>query len=121
MAEAFNRPSKYIGQQDTYSDTEVGLTNPTTPAFMKLLDNGDIEIIAQDGVGIILSAESQTITFIGHAIQFLTTDMNGLVWNRTAFNSQATTYSEAALIQLADNDLSKMFNGVENYLPSGDV
>lgn len=117
MSDTFDRPTLGIAQQDSYSNTEVGVTHPKTPAFIKLLDNGDAEIIVQDGLGIIMNAESNSITFMGHAIRFLTTDTNGLVWNRMAFNDQATTFSEAALINLSDSDLSQMFAGVENYLP----
>lgn len=116
MAETFERPTNIVNAQDTFAHNEVGLTNPNTPAFIKLLDNGDIEFIVQDGVGIIMDSSSQTITFMAQAIRFLTTDNNGLVWNRAAFNDQATTYSESSLIPLTDNDLTQIFSGTENYI-----
>ena len=116
MAETFVRPTGHIAQQDTFSNTEVGVTHPSQPSFMRLLDNGDIEIMAKDGVGIIMSAASQTITLIGHAVRFLTTDDNGLVWNRTAFNEHATSFNEPALLNLADTDLQQMFQGVDTYI-----
>ncbi len=117
MADTFDRPTVTIAQQNTYSDTEVGITHLSAPSFIKLLDNGDVEIMVEDGLGIVMNASSKSITFMGHAIRFLTTDTNGLVWNRTAFNDQATTYTEAAMINLTDSDLSQLFAGVENYLP----
>ena len=117
MSDTFDRPTITVAQQDTYSNTEVGVTHPTNPSYIKLLDDGGVEIIVQDGLGIMLDAASGTITLMGHAVRFLTTDSNGLVWNRNAFNDQATTYTEAPLITLSDNDLSQMFAGVENFLP----
>ena len=117
MTNTFNRPTDIVVNQDTFSKTEVGLTNLNTTSFIKLLDNGDLEIIVKDGLGLIFSAEHSTITLMGNAIRFLTTHNNGLVWNRTAFNDQATTYSEASLVNLTDQDLSQIFNGVDHYLP----
>ena len=119
MAEAFSRPILQIAQQNTFSNSEVGVTHPQHPSYVRLLDNGDVEIMAKDGVGIIMSAASHTITFVGHAVRFLTTDKNGIVWNRTAFNEQATTFNEPALFNLADTDLQQMFQGTENFISGG--
>lgn len=117
MAETFNRPIQQLASQDEFSNSEVGITHPHNPSFVRLLDNGDAEIIVKDGLGIVINASSQTITFMGHAIRFLTTDENGLVWNRTAFNDKATTYTESSLLDLNDSDLKHMFQGIDNYIP----
>lgn len=116
MPDSFTRPSDITSQQDNFSTTEVGITHPINPSFIKLLDNGDIELIGGDGVGIILSAANNSITLVADTIRFLTHGTNALVWNNLAFNDQANTYSQPTFLVLDNSNMTQLYEGVDAYL-----
>lgn len=116
MPDSFQHPSNITSLQNNYSKTEVGLTHPINPSFIKLLDNGDVEVMASDSVGIILSAANNSITLVADSVRFLTHGANGLVWNNLAFNSQASTYSQPTFLVLNDSEMHQLFDGVDSYL-----
>lgn len=89
----FENPEELNQAQDTFSSREVGLTHPDVPGFLRIKDNGDIEIVAGEGLSIIMNAASRSITFVADSVKFLTKD-EGLRWNKLLFNGQATTFNE---------------------------
>lgn len=54
--------------QFKYQAKEVGLNHPTQEAFVKLKDNGDVQIIADSNTGINLNNEHKTINLYGRGI-----------------------------------------------------
>lgn len=115
--EKFQRPLQFVQGQDVFSATEVGLNHQNTPGFIRLKDNGDIEIMACDGCGIILHPAKKRIVLVGDSIQFMTKNgMQGLVWNKQAFNENADTFNEPALVPVSDEDAYSPYKGVEHFL-----
>ena len=116
----FERPTGIMHQQDTFGANEVGLTHPSQSTHVRLRDNGDVEIIAGDGVGIVLSAARKTITFFADQIKLLTNEDNGLRWNANAFNIKATSFSQPALVPFMENH-SDLYADADYYSPEGSV
>jgi hypothetical protein len=96
-----------LNKRKNFSTREVGLTHPDTTSFLRLTDNGDIEIFAAPGVGIVISAATRTISFFADNIRFHTKD-DGLKWNSMDFNYSADDFTEPALVH----------SNPENYNPA---
>lgn len=117
MADKFVRPVHHIETQDHFGGREVGLTHPDNPSFFRIRDNGDIELVAADGLGMVFNVARRNITLFADKIKFLTKEDGGLVWNRFAFNSNATAYSEPSLVRLPEDEVrADLFKGVSDYL-----
>lgn len=115
--ERFIRPSHFVGQQDKYTEREVGLTHPDNSTFFRLRDNGDIELIVNDGLGMVFHQARRTITMYADTIKFLTKEDAGLRWNNYSFNPRATSYSEPAFLQLAKDEMRvDLYEGMDEYL-----
>lgn len=102
MSERFERPVDILNQQDAFQSREVGITHPDRPAHVRLKDNGDIEIVAGEGLMIIMHAATRGITFVADEIKFLTKSQS-LRWNDLRFNSRATQYAEPTFVK-QDNE-----------------
>lgn len=113
----FQRPAEILTQQNHFSQREVGLTHPDNPSFVRLRDNGDIEVFASEGLGFVLHRQSRSISFIADNIKFHTKTDQGLRWNRLAFNSKAMTYSEPAFIEMKDDNMHQLYKGSQDYFP----
>jgi hypothetical protein len=119
MAESrkFDRPISFVQGQDMYRPNEVGVTHPTMPAFIRLKDNGDVEIVACEGCSIILHPAKRSITFVADSIKFLTKGgMQGMTWNGMAFNENANTFNEPTLVPVQDDDAYSPYKGVEQFI-----
>lgn len=104
-----------INKQNEFSEREVGLTHPDKFSFIKLADNGDIHIMAQDGVGIIISASQECIFLVADTIKFLTKEEEGLKWNKVSFNHKATSYQEPSLVY-PKKDSNNIYSGISQFL-----
>jgi len=104
-----------ISQQDRYGMSDTGVTNPHTDAYIKLSVNGEVEIYAGNGTGIILNPDSRSITLMGDSIKFITNDEDGMRWNGMSFNSQATEYSEPALLPFEQGTRPNVFRDLNDY------
>jgi hypothetical protein len=119
--ERFTRPAHIIEQQETFGGREVGLTHPDQASFFRLSDNGDIEIMACEGLGIILSQGRRSITFIADQVKFLTNEEAGFRWNKLALNPRATAFNEPTFTQVDDDEVRvDLFQGVSDYLETND-
>lgn len=98
-----------------FSDREVGFSHPDLPGFMRLSDNGDIEIFTAPGVGIIISSKSRSISFFGDSVNFFTKD-DGLRWNTYNFNISAYDYSQPTLVKISKKNINQAQEGVYHYL-----
>lgn len=116
----FTSPSETVHRQGRFSPREVGLTHPDVPSFIRLCDNGDIELIAGEGLGIILSPRSGSITLVADRIKFLTRGENGLRWNKVAFNDRAVAFNEPTFLTVDDLNTPSLYRDVDYYLDDDD-
>lgn len=98
-----------------FSDREVGVTHPDLNSFMRFNDQGDIEVFASPGVGIVISAKSKSISFFADSIRFFTKE-DGLRWNNYNFNYSASEYSEPTLLKVSPKNIHSAQNGISYYL-----
>lgn len=98
-----------------FSDREVGLTHPDLASFIRLNDQGDIEIFASPGVGIVISGRSKSISLFGDEIR-LHCKEDGLRWNNYNFNYSSSDYSEPTLVKLNYKNIHSAQNGISYYL-----
>jgi hypothetical protein len=107
--------SSEIKKRKEFSDREVGLTHPDLSSFIRLNDEGDIEIFAAPGIGIIISARSKSISFFGDSVRMHTKE-DGLRWNSYNFNYAASSYIEPTLVKINTKSIHSAQNGVSYYL-----
>lgn len=112
----FERPFDAIDKRDNFGPTEVGLTHPELPSFIKLSDTGAIEIFPKEGFGIILDPGSGSINFFADSVRFFTKANDGIRWNELSFNPKATNYTEPALVSYENEDTLSIFRGVDELL-----
>ena len=106
-----------VKKRKEFSDREVGLTHPDMSSFIRLNDEGDIEIFAAPGVGIIISARAKSISFFADTVKMFTKE-DGLRWNSFNFNYSASTYIEPTLVKINKKLIHSSQNGVTHYLQS---
>jgi hypothetical protein len=109
-----NRPVHVKASKDNFSDSEVGLTHPFRPSYFRLSDNGNVEIIGDEGMGIIFNASNRSVTIIADTIRFQSKEEQGLRWNKYSFNSKSTKYTEPTFIELDDKDITNLYQGVDD-------
>lgn len=120
--ERFTRPVHILGQQDQFGGREVGITHPDRSSFIKLSDNGDIEIIAGEGLGIILNLGRRSITFMADQVKFMTHNDAGFRWNQVALNPNATSFNEPAFTNVSEDKVKvDLFKGVSHFLEDSDL
>lgn len=101
--------------QNKFAKRDVGITHPDNNSFIRIAENGDIYIMAQDNLGIIISATQQSILLVGDSVKFLTKDYEGLKWNRLSFNPKATKYSEPALL-FSKQQENPLYSGLDHFI-----
>jgi hypothetical protein len=106
MRQTFNTPLEAIDNQDRFSKRESGLKHPDIEnLFVRLRDNGDLELVAGEGLAIIMHPRNRSITFIADHINFITQSDEGLRWNHVSFNSRAVSFHEPTFIAKNDEQL----------------
>ena len=109
------KPENEISRRNEFSKREVGFNHPDTPSFLRLNDDGDIEIFAAPGVGMVISAVGRSISLFADNIRVFSKD-DGLRWNNHYFNYSATDYSEPTLIKIDYQSIHAPQNNAEYYL-----
>lgn len=112
----FKRPSDLLADRDFYDKGEVGVTHPKTPAYVRLADNGDVEIIAAEGLGMVFHPANRSITIIADTIKLMTKDDDGLRWNQLAFNPKSTTFTEPTFLSSDLFSIKDVFKDTDKYL-----
>lgn len=92
------------------------MNHPDMFSFMKLADNGDIEIMAAPGVGIIISAVTRSVTILADTLKIYTTEDDGIRWNNYSFNYAASDFTEPVLVPLRDYQKSPAYYGSEKNI-----
>lgn len=106
-----------LNRRKEFSDREVGITHPDLSSFIRLTDQGDIEIFAAPGVGIVISSRSKSISFFGDNVKLFTKE-DGLRWNNFNFNYAASNYIEPTLVKINEKTIHSAINGVYHFLGS---
>lgn len=112
----FKRPVHTAYSRDIFSEREVGINHPDNGAFVKISDNGMIEIIAGEGLGIVIDPHSRSINLFGDSVKFHTRDNDGLRWNRLSFNHRSTKYVEPTFVEQKTDDIVSIYDGIDNIL-----
>jgi len=97
MDQTFDNALHTASEDSNFAGREVGITHPDVPGFIRIKNNGDIELVAGEGVAIIMSPQNGSITFVADSVNFMTRP-NGFKWNHVAFNDRATTFTEPTFI-----------------------
>jgi hypothetical protein len=104
-----------LSRRREFSRREVGLNHPDTPSFIRLNDDGDIEIFAAPGIGIVISAVGNSISLFADNIRMFTKD-DGLRWNNHNFNYSAIDYSQPTLVKIDYKSIHSPQNHAQYYL-----
>jgi len=89
-----------LNKRNQFSRTEVGLNHPDMFSFIRLADNGDIEIMAAPGIGIVISAVTRSVSILADTLKIYTTEDDGIRWNNYSFNYAASDFTEPVLVPL---------------------
>lgn len=104
-----------IKKRREFSDREVGLTHPDLSSFIRLTDQGDIEVFAAAGVGMIISGKSKSISLFADSIRFFCKE-DGLRWNNYNFNYSASSYFEPTFVKIDYSKIHSAQNEASYYL-----
>lgn len=108
-------PEFELKKRKEFSDREVGLTHPDLNSFIRLNDQGDIEIFAAPGIGIVISSRSKSISLFGDSIRMFCKE-DGLRWNTYNFNYSASSFAEPTLVKINYKDIHSAQNNANYYL-----
>lgn len=115
-AKFFKSVRENLNRQDRYGNREVGVTHPDNNSFIRLRDDGSVEIFAGEEVSIVLNPISRTVTINADCVKFHTRTEGGLRWNKIAFNERAVGFSEPTFIAVEDTlDIKSVYRGVDYY------
>lgn len=115
MNERFERPTDILSMQDMFAEREVGVTHPDVSSHIRFKDNGDVEIISGEGLGIVFNRKNRSITIFADSIRFLTKEGTTLRWNKNSFNDKANTFNEPTFIPTVNQDLPSLYKGIADY------
>lgn len=104
-----------LQKRSHFSIREVGLNHPDVNSFIKLNDDGDIEIFATAGIGMVISASGRSISLFADKIKFFSSE-NELRWNNFNFNYSATDYSQPTLVKINKEMINSGQNNAQHYL-----
>lgn len=114
--ELFGVPAEFeLKKRKEFSEREVGLTHPDLNSFVRLNDQGDIELFAAPGVGIIISSRSKSISFFADSIRMHCKE-DGFRWNNYNFNYSASSFAEPTLVKINLKDIHSAQNNANYYL-----
>lgn len=88
-----------IKRRKQYSHREVGLNHPDNHGFVKIGDDGTIEIFAAPGVGIMINPNTRAVSIFADQVKIYSKEDDGLRWNSMSFNPASNAYNEPALIK----------------------
>ena len=87
--------SDELKRRNEFSKREVGLNHPDNSSFIRLNDDGDIEIFAAPGVGMIISGDSKTIKNTQSSFRFAFC---------TTFNTRLVKVAKIPRVNAPSND-----------------
>lgn len=103
-------------KRNEFSRREVGLNHPDVSSYFKLADNGDIEIMAAPGVGIVISAITRSISIFADTLKIYTTEDDGIRWNKYSFNYAGSNFTEPFLVPLRSFQKSPAYHSYQTSM-----
>lgn len=116
----FTKPYSDIRNQESFGLRETGITHPDSQSFIRLRDNGDVEISAGPGISIILHPQNKSITFIADSVKFMVKETAGVKVNDLIMNTDATNYAEPAFIPMDPEAIPYIFDDAISYVKEED-
>lgn len=113
---SFRRPVRSVEEREQYSDTEVGITHPHLPGYFKIADNGDIELWASEGLGMVFHPGNRSITIVADTVKFITKEQYGLRWNKMSFNYEADQFQEPSLVPFDTSEVQNIYRDIDDFL-----
>ena len=104
-----------LKRRNEFSRREVGFNHPDNNSFLRLNDDGDIEIFAAPGVGIVISGSGRSISLFADKIRMFCSE-TGLRWNNFNFNYSAVDYSQPTLVRIDPRSIHTAQNDALHYL-----
>lgn len=104
-----------LKRRKQFSEREVGLTHPDLNSFIRLNDQGDIEIFAAPGIGLVISGRSKSVSIFGDSIRLMCKE-DGLRWNKYNFNYASSAFMEPTLVEISYKEIHSAQNGASYYL-----
>lgn len=104
-----------LKRRNEFSRREVGFNHPDNNSFLRLNDDGDIEIFAAPGVGIVISGTGRSISLFADKIRMFCSE-TGLRWNNFNFNYSAIDYSQPTLVKVDPKSIHTAQNDAQHYL-----
>ena len=116
----FEKPYAQVRAGEKFNSREVGITHPDNGSFIKIADNGDIEISAGEGISIILHPQNKSITIIADSIKFMVKDRDAIRINNLILNTDATKYSEPTFVPSDPDEMKTLYGGTMDYVVETD-
>ncbi len=116
----FEKPYSQVRDGERFNLRELGLNHPDNKSFIKIADNGDVEISAGPGISIILHPHNRSITFVADSIKMLVRDHDGVKINDLILNTDATNYSEPTFLESDPVDMSYFYDGTVEFVQNLD-
>lgn len=98
-----------------YKLREVGVTHPDTMSYIKISNNGDIELVYGEGCAIIVSSTQNRITIVCDEMKIFTNEEDGIVWNGLSFNPASISYHQPALRQTDTEENKRVYKSLEEH------
>lgn len=111
----FEEVNKIVNDNFTYGETEIGVTHPLNSSFFRIADNGDIQIFADEGFGIIFHKENRSVVFFADSVRFVTRD-RGVSINDSIINDTARKFTEPVLLPYEFEKSLGMYEYLDTYL-----
>lgn len=99
MSGLYRDPDINLSNEQKFGETEVGLKHPLTGSFVRLCDDGSIQICVGERGETAIVMNERGVTIYADKIN-LVTGFGGLTWNGKSFNPKATYLGEATLLDL---------------------
>jgi hypothetical protein len=98
MKSQYKHPKQDLEIAQRFDATELGFRHPATGSFIRLCDDGSIQIIIGNNGRTGITLDENGVTIFGDKINILS-GYGGLNWNGKEFNPCADRVEEPALVE----------------------
>lgn len=116
----FDQQYEQVRKEETFGPREVGISHPDNNSFVKIADNGDVEVSVGPGCAVILHPQDGSITFVASRVRFLIGDNGAFTINDLILNTDATNYAEPTFVERSMTDHTYLYDGTTNYVAEVD-
>lgn len=112
----FDKQYNQVRREESFGPREVGISHPDTSAFVKMADNGDIEITACPGLTFILHPQDKSFTIVADKVRFILGGKEVFQINDLILNTDATNYAEPTFLKKDISEHTYLYDGTADYL-----